>query len=225
MRKLTEKANKLVDSKRPTDVTVAPGSGGETSTTGLVPQVLRALSFARSHGWGGGVNSGFRSRAEQEVLYARYLAGGTLAAKPGTSNHELGQAVDVSDAGSFGAAMSRAPANSRLIAGIPSEPWHYSVTGNAKGGRLPFGGWYGRGGELRVNGATMIGVGESGAENVSIRPAGKGGGGGMQVKIDIGNIHYSGKGEIKEAIKREVSSAFSELSSELDLGGNSGVMA
>ena len=43
------------------------------------------------------VNSGYRSYAEQAELYDQYLHhGGTLAAKPGTSNHEGGRALDVS---------------------------------------------------------------------------------------------------------------------------------
>lgn len=47
-------------------------------------------------GIGGHVTSASRSRAEQQVLYDRYLAGqGPLAAKPGTSAHEVGQAVDI----------------------------------------------------------------------------------------------------------------------------------
>jgi hypothetical protein len=37
--------------------------------------------------------SGFRSQAEQEALYAQYGPG--RAAKPGTSNHERGLAVDI----------------------------------------------------------------------------------------------------------------------------------
>lgn len=40
------------------------------------------------------VVSGYRTYAEQAVLYQRYLAGGNIAAKPGQSNHEKGLAVD-----------------------------------------------------------------------------------------------------------------------------------
>ena len=39
--------------------------------------------------------SGRRSLAEQQALYDAYLAGGALAAKPGTSRHESGQAADL----------------------------------------------------------------------------------------------------------------------------------
>lgn len=39
--------------------------------------------------------SGRRSYAEQQALWEQYLAGGNLAAKPGTSNHERGLAADL----------------------------------------------------------------------------------------------------------------------------------
>lgn len=48
------------------------------------------------HGIGGRITSTYRSTAEQQVLYDRYKAGkGPLAAKPGTSMHESGQALDI----------------------------------------------------------------------------------------------------------------------------------
>lgn len=110
---------------------------GAVNMHGLVPQVLRALSWARGHGWGGVVTSGFRTYAEQAALYARYQAGGPLAAAPGTSSHEFGQAVDVSDYGTFGATMSSAPASARLYNFLGArDPVHYSVSGYAAGGRV-----------------------------------------------------------------------------------------
>lgn len=41
------------------------------------------------------LNSGFRTNAEQALLYAKYLLGGNLAAKPGYSNHQDGRSVDI----------------------------------------------------------------------------------------------------------------------------------
>lgn len=40
------------------------------------------------------VISGYRTYAEQAALYAKYQAGGNIAAKPGQSQHEKGLAVD-----------------------------------------------------------------------------------------------------------------------------------
>lgn len=45
---------------------------------------------------GGTITSATRSFAQQSALYAKYLAGtGSLAAKPGHSDHELGNALDI----------------------------------------------------------------------------------------------------------------------------------
>jgi len=41
------------------------------------------------------VTSGYRSLAKQRQLYNRYLRGGPLAAKPGSSAHNFGLAVDI----------------------------------------------------------------------------------------------------------------------------------
>jgi phage-related protein len=112
------------------------GLGGPVSQ-GLVPQVIGAIQWARGHGWGGQVTSGFRSYAEQARLYARYLAGGPLAARPGTSSHEKGEAIDVTDYQNFGRAMASAPAGSRLLNLLGArDPVHYSVSGYAKGGKF-----------------------------------------------------------------------------------------
>lgn len=74
------------------------------------------------------VISGARTRAEQEVLYARYLAGtGNLAAVPGTSRHETGEAADVYV---DGVALADVPGARRLAATlglgfpVPGEGWH-----------------------------------------------------------------------------------------------------
>lgn len=58
----------------------------------LATRLLRLLEL-----FGGRVLivSGRRSYAEQQALYDQYLAGGALAAKPGTSKHEHGQAADL----------------------------------------------------------------------------------------------------------------------------------
>jgi TP901 family phage tail tape measure protein len=71
------------------------------------------------------VVSGFRTRAQQERLYARYQAGrGNKAARPGTSMHEQGLAVD------FGGDYRRyiGVINSQgLINTVPGEPWHFEA--------------------------------------------------------------------------------------------------
>jgi hypothetical protein len=63
-------------------------------------QVTLAEAESIVRGIGGHVTSGQRSTAEQAELYARYRAGtGSLAARPGHSLHESGQALDVAKGG------------------------------------------------------------------------------------------------------------------------------
>jgi hypothetical protein len=123
---------------------ILPGGGGggdqSTSTMGLTPRVLKALAFARAHGWTGSVTSGFRSDAEQVRIWN---AGIRPAAKPRAlggpgSNHSLGQAVDVSDIPGFARAMAMMPPNQRLYSRVPGDPVHFSVSGNRVGGLIGF---------------------------------------------------------------------------------------
>jgi len=216
LRRAAVAANRKIE--REQEKVLASGGGG--STKGLVAQVLRALAFARANGWGGSVRSGFRTYAEQAVLYQRFLNGtGNRAAPPGQSNHEGGRAIDVTDTEAFARAMGRAPARSKLLRGVPGEPWHFSVTGASMGARLPqFGGWHGNGMDGVVRRPTLIGAGEKGPERVQITPVGKRGGGGGKgsIEVHIGNIHYSAKGDVAKAIREEMEL----LSDELAMGGS-----
>lgn len=74
------------------------------------------------------VISGRRSRAEQEVLYRRFQDGtGNLAALPGTSRHETGDAADVYV---DGVALADVPGARALAESlglgfpVPGEAWH-----------------------------------------------------------------------------------------------------
>lgn len=77
--------------------------------------------------------SGFRSHHEQEVLYQKYLDGtGNLAAKPGSSNHESGNAADVNVGG---VSLADNPKAKRLAAElglsfpVSGEAWHVELEG------------------------------------------------------------------------------------------------
>ena len=54
---------------------------------------LKALFATQPDDWF--VTYGFRTKAEQDTLYKKYLKGGPRAAPPGKSPHEYGLAVDV----------------------------------------------------------------------------------------------------------------------------------
>lgn len=93
------------------------------------------LSWARAHGWGGSVTSGYRSFSQQAALYARYRAGGNIAAVPGESNHEKlnypGGAVDVSEPAQLNAVLRGYPRRPNLVWGGPviGDQVHFSATG------------------------------------------------------------------------------------------------
>ncbi len=71
------------------------------------------------------ISSGYRTHEEQQTLYNNYIAGkGNLAAKPGSSRHEHGMAVD------FGGDLNLAAqlaSKHGLIASVPDERWHYTL--------------------------------------------------------------------------------------------------
>lgn len=84
-----------------------------------------------------GVVSAFRTRAEQQVLYDRWLRrepGANPAAKPGTSNHERGLAIDITPNSS--GPMRDIFARWGLRFPVPGEPWHVEPV-TARGGQYP----------------------------------------------------------------------------------------
>lgn len=89
--------------------------------------IVPYLDWAAKHGWRGSVTSGFRTRAEQETIYA---SGVRPAAKPGTSNHEAssfpGGAVDVSNPAQLASVLRRYPGGSALKWAGAKDPVHFS---------------------------------------------------------------------------------------------------
>lgn len=131
-------ANQFITRQTPS---VSGVAGAGIDVKDLSPRVKRAIAWARAHGWHGSVTSGVRSLAEQTYLWnnsaALGLVRGVSVAKPGTSMHERGLAIDVTDVAAFKRAMATAPANARLYWRGPADPVHFSTTGHAKGGRIP----------------------------------------------------------------------------------------
>jgi hypothetical protein len=100
--------------------------GAQGSTTGLDPVFLQRFN-AYNAALGGilRIISGFRSRAQQTSLYNRYLAGvpgQAPAAKPGSSQHERGLAID--HAPHSNASMRSRASGYRLWYPMGYEPWH-----------------------------------------------------------------------------------------------------
>ena len=112
----------------------APGPAGAAGTPGNPQAEVRtALAFfkmaaaARRAGIVLQINSGFRTNKKQREVYALYLRGrGPLAARPGSSNHQSGHALDLD---------TRLPQVHRWLQRhafrygfrrtIASERWHY----------------------------------------------------------------------------------------------------
>lgn len=116
------------DSNTPKGATVT--RQGKPIGAQIAKQFDAMVAAAKQDGVNITITSGFRSRAEQERLYAAYKNGtGNLAAKPGTSNHESGDALDLGPPSAYGWLKQNAGrfGFKNTVAG---EPWHYSLTGN-----------------------------------------------------------------------------------------------
>jgi LAS superfamily LD-carboxypeptidase LdcB len=79
--------------------------------------------------------SGFRSNEKQAELYAQWKAGvGNPAAKPGFSNHQSGQAIDINLLGVPRATFAWLTKNASRYGfrrTVASEPWHWEYTPSA----------------------------------------------------------------------------------------------
>ena len=103
--------------------------GGKKVDASIAGNVQAMIQAARRDGVDLKINSAHRSRQQQEVLYQKYLNGtGNLAAKPGTSNHESGLAIDFTNTPGAHAWLAK-NAGRFGLKNLPGEPWHYSTTG------------------------------------------------------------------------------------------------
>ena len=103
--------------------------GGKKVDASIAGNVQAMIQAARRDGVDLKINSAHRSRQKQEVLYQEYLnVTGNLAARPGTSNHESGQAIDFANTRGAHAWLAR-NAGRFGLKNLPGEPWHYSTTG------------------------------------------------------------------------------------------------
>jgi hypothetical protein len=119
----------------------------DAAVTRLDPHLLAALRAAATDAAASGitfvVNSGWRSRAYQEQLFkeavARYgspAAAERWVARPGTSVHEAGEAVDIGGSGAA-AWLSRHGRAYGLCQIYRNESWHYELRPEAIAGECP----------------------------------------------------------------------------------------
>lgn len=83
----------------------------------------RAALAASRYGHRVYVSSSFRFYADQQRVWLAYLNGGPLAARPGTSAHEFGLAVDIPNA-RLNESLIRELRKVGLVDNVPSEIWH-----------------------------------------------------------------------------------------------------
>ena len=104
---------------------------GEKIGAKIADQFDKMVAAAAKDGVKLQIESGLRTHAEQEKLYAAYLNGtGNLAAKPGTSNHESGEAIDYANTPGAFDWLKKNASKFGFHGNVPGEPWHYSLTGN-----------------------------------------------------------------------------------------------
>jgi hypothetical protein len=98
---------------------------------GLNPELRQRIDLMLNLGDGHlHISSAIRTRAQQEVLYAAYIrdpAHNPTAAKPGTSNHERGLAVDVECTGLYSLLRASLAVKCGLHTPIHGEPWHMEL--------------------------------------------------------------------------------------------------
>lgn len=85
--------------------------------------IMRAAKAAREYGRAVYVSESFRTYAEQLYFWNRYLAGGPLAARPGTSDHERGLSLDIPNAREIPSLIGPMRRNG-MKDNVPSEGWH-----------------------------------------------------------------------------------------------------
>ncbi len=128
---------------------------GEQVDSRIAGALNDMLSDAEAQGYEVHLNAGFRTSVEQQALFddkvAAFYAGGyddvtdselagQWVSRPGTSEHELGLAVDIGtetpalydwlqdNSWRYGF-IQRYPENKTALTGVAHEPWHYRYVG------------------------------------------------------------------------------------------------
>ena len=119
---------------RATSIALAPVGNGKFLRSDAAASYLNMQAAARRAGVSLSSISGFRTMAEQQDLYRRYLNGtGNKAARPGYSNHQSGISMDIGNTGGYGGTGYRwLQANARrfgFVNDVSGEPWHWTYRG------------------------------------------------------------------------------------------------
>jgi len=114
----------------PSAFTASPNQKDNTMTTRTACAFSKLRAAALKSGLSIKINSGFRTISRQNYFWHCYQCkccnGGNLAARPGTSNHGLGIALDLNTAsGGIYNWMSRNGRRYGFVRTVPSETWHW----------------------------------------------------------------------------------------------------
>jgi hypothetical protein len=110
--------------------------GGKATSIPTAHAFLKWQAAADKAGVSLSINSGFRTMDQQRYLYNCYQTkrcnNGNLAARPGYSNHQNGEALDL--ATSNWSWVQRTASQFGFRATVPGERWHYEYRGADPGG-------------------------------------------------------------------------------------------
>lgn len=110
---------------------LTPIGGGHRLAAPAAAAFAELAAAARADGVSFSVNDSYRSYEQQVEMVRRkglYSEGG-LAARPGTSQHGLGMAVDLELNGKAQAWMRANGARFGFVEDVPREPWHWTFKG------------------------------------------------------------------------------------------------
>jgi peptidoglycan hydrolase-like protein with peptidoglycan-binding domain len=116
---------------RPSQITVVPVGNGQYMRADAAKNFKAMQAAAARAGINLTATSGFRSMAQQQELYRKYLNGtGNLAAKPGYSNHQGGISMDIGGIGSYSSKaynwMKNNASQFGFVNDVRGEYWHWT---------------------------------------------------------------------------------------------------
>lgn len=119
---------------RASTITVYPVGNGECLQADAARGFKKLQAAARRAGIDLVVTRGFRTMAEQQELYRKYLNGtGTLAAKPGYSSHQSGISVDIGGLNGQGSSaykwLQKHAGRYGFVNDAKGEFWHWTFRG------------------------------------------------------------------------------------------------
>ncbi|HVG59660.1 MAG TPA: D-alanyl-D-alanine carboxypeptidase family protein, partial [Hyalangium sp.] len=119
---------------RPSNITVQPVGNGQYMRADAARNFKAMQAAAAQAGVNLSATSGFRTMAQQQALYQKYLNGtGNLAAKPGYSNHQNGISMDVGGIGGYNTKAYNWLKNNASKYGfqndVRGEFWHWTFKG------------------------------------------------------------------------------------------------